>query len=412
MQGIKAKQTTKSILLFILCIICAVTFCACSPQKQTVQNGIVITDNDAKYSNTTRAFALDSLNIFLQKVYSKAVTSSLTENILSTLNEHAKNVEEITAKQGLSENTYLTFYQKLKDNADSYANAFASVKNGSSEQNQTSAIRNIVTDLTSLIGVFATAKIAYETCVYYYGYKHQKLSLDYEKYKFPHLKADAEKALLDKQTLEQEITEKNFIPTVKLAFFCSELFFGKSSENSLLDSFTTQEILLLVKNPDFSSINITAKGWELIISLFAKIYPLSPIQSEIFNATTNNGDLSIISKNAQSAVQLICLIQQNFNAEKVQAFKDGNTKQVINLCFKDFNETEWELFKRVTDLNLKNTEYNELCLEYYGEKYTDYLQSTTSCSFESLKTSVDSDNFLTLLGGYIKSICPAIFYGE
>lgn len=407
------NKILKSFVVFALCACLLAQLSACATNKKTVQNGIeVLPAESVNYSNDDKQLALETLTELFTKVYKKFVSNPKPEK-LAVLQEHASQIKSVIEKENLSKNDYRAVFLSLKDNSDAYADAIAAINNGGGIKD-TQTLKSALSLLSSIIGVDKCASIFYESAIYYYDATHKKLLAEYEKYGYGYKLEEANAALSDKQILQNGITKQNFIPVVKLAFLLSELFLGGAFDSPLLESFSENEILILLKTPNFTTLNISTDGWQLLIKLFSKLFALSSLQNSVFLKASTNGDLAQIAGKLNDAVKLFCATQERFNEQSVSVVIGGNTEQIIKHCFSNFDGLSWTLFEKITTLNLNNEEYNQEGVSWHGAAYTDYLSTLPTVTLNDLKAAANSDDgeqFTYLLKNYFAGICPAFFYG-
>lgn len=401
------------ILIFALCIILPTQLLACHHSKPTVQTGIEVLPKPTisqTYSDDARAFALNATTNLLTEIY-RLKTPSLSQKMKDEINAHSTAVEKIFASQNLSESAFISIFENIEENCSQYANAFSSLSSKENSPTTKDTLKRAISFFSSTIGIEQFASITFDVCLYCYDFSYQESMDRYDKYGFAYLLEDAEQALSDKNTLQNEISKSNFIPATKLMLFISQLFAGGAFDSPLIESFSTAEILVLIKAPNFSSLNVSASGWQLLFRLFSALFPLSSSQSSIFSMAEKNGDLLKFSQKANLVIELITTVQNNLNEQSVSILLGADAYQFTAHCFSCFDDETWSLFESATDLELNNEDYNAQMQSLYGNAYADYLNNLPSVSLQDLKTAQEQD-FGSLLINYFAGICPAFFYGD
>lgn len=405
------KQNLIKVVVFALCLSFIAPLFSCANAITPVKNGIdVLPDKEITYSKETLEFAYSSLYAFGEKYFKLSAGKELSQKNAEKLSELVTAVRSFTLQENLKESVYLEFYSYLNDNSSNLSSAIYALDKGTSNQEQRSLIKRVLSKITSLWGAETTARIFYQTVLYYYDYKNQDYTEKFENYGLNVHKIEAEKAIRDKETLKESVGEQNFILAVKLFYFAQGLFFSDAFSQSVLGSFTPSEVLLFIKEPDFSALSMDSAGWRLILS-FADVFISNGFYGDLFKEFESSGDLETFSNFTQQSLDLFLSVQNSFDEKQVEFLLSGNKKALISGAFNKFTDSEWQTFEEICSITLIGN-YNKVGLEYYGNAYQEYLDDVTVYTLDAVKGEINSDNFTDLLMGYLAGICPALTYGR
>ncbi len=400
----KAKNhVAKKILSFVLSALlifnCAYFLCACNKPKPTVQKGITISgEQKPEYSAETKNFATSSINGFLTEIFALYFNNNVPKATAEKLPTITANVQTIIERVGISQDNYLKILNSL--------NKWTNEEN----VNKNEELKGLYAQITATLGVSETAGIIFDLADYYFDFKYDEFTSDYERLGWASLKADADKMAENKRILTEEIKKEKFIPLTEMLYFVGELFFGGAFENSILSTFTTQEILQFIKFPDFSELSLTDSGWKLILTVFKPIFASSNLQKRMFSAMETNGDLLSIAKKMNGVTEFINSVQSAFTLEQAELVKNGDTERFINVLFASLSQSQWNTLQNVFDVQLNNHAYNELAKNEYGAVYTNYVNGLVARSFDDVKEASTTENFIPVFKNFIKGVCPAFSY--
>ena len=412
MGYIKVIKKTLCVIFAVLFTVSFAVFFGCNSQDNPPYIGIPqTTEQNITYLEQTKANVEDTVNQFLTAIYKACVSSNVSENSKNIIVKHAKEVAEILLNQNLSQKTVDNLIQSISSKTETYATAFYGVQSGNATSQDVANLKEILGLLSSYMGIDATASVIYHVCDYYYEYLYQKYLEEYKIYGWQYKLDDAEKVLSDKETLTQDITLANFVPTVKLLFFIGEMVLGSSQSNSAIKSLTDAEILLLLKTPDFSDIDMSIEGWKLILSITSKLFVKGSYHAQLYKKVELNGDLDLIADKMEGVIEIICLVQSKFNIKHAEYLVNNQTNLFVKECFNCFTDNDWIAFSNLTDFNFDNAYYNNFAIEYYGSKYTESYNSLEFTDINVLKNSLNTGDFNGTLLNYFAGIFPAGFYG-
>ena len=414
-MGLKSIKTFKKTLCVILAIVLltvySTVFSACNQNDAPPLKGIPLANQtQAEYSDKTKEFATETIKELLTNVYKLSVNNNISKNTLSLLSTHASEISKITESQGLTENAYNLVFENISDNSVDFAKAFANLYSNKPEPKDVKNLRKFLGLLSSSFSTDSTATIIYHVSDYYYGYLYEKNLKEYQQYGWQYKLDDAEKARENQKTLTQEVTLSNFIPAVKLAFFVGELVLGGAESSSAIDNLTPSEVTLMLKTPDFSTINTSVKGWKLIVSITSKLFLTSAYSSQLFKKFTDSHDLDLVASKLNDVISFMSKIQSKLTQTHAEFLTSGEKNLFIKECFKVFDNQDWQDFENLTAFNFDTDYYNSYAIEYYGVKYTEFYNKIKKIDVITLKNSLDGD-FINSLKNYFAGIFPAMFYG-
>ena len=396
----------------MLCVFVTFPLFGCVERAPTVQNGLVVTPSIREpYSTETEEYAQEVLYDLLAQYFRKTVMQILPETIMQKLRAQAVNIQKITADASLPEAQYVQCMQFLESHVDEYTDALSRLEKGERVEGDFETLKQAYTNLVSKMGADALGATIYALCIYRYDYEYETCMERYEKYGYAYLKADAEALAQDKKILQEEVGQDNFASVMQMGCLLSNLFFGGAFEEGRLASFTDHEILALLQEPSFSSIKISEKGWELLLSYLQITLPSESYFGKLFLKACENGDIYVFSMQMENFLKLLSSIQKELTIEQTVYLKENKTKKVISSIFASFGAEEWGLFEEITTLDLHKADYEEIAESLYGEGYQNYRDKVNTSSLDDLKNMAGTDDFLEGFKGYVAKISPAIAYG-
>ena len=250
----------------------------------------------------------------------------------------------------------------------------------------------------------------YHILSYAYDYKYRECMERYEAYGYAFLLEDAERFLAEKTVLEVEVGKEGFADATKSFFFFAELFESGIAEAGMLDSFTDEELLVLLKNIDLGMQGITPAGDELLLSYIPSSAE-GDYFSRLLHAAKENGDTALWASKMGDALRLFSLCLEKTAAEDCRYVREGDAVGLIGSVMEKFDGEDWALFAAVTAVELHNADYDKIAAEMFGEAYTAYIADVEVCTLERLRQSAGGEDFAKALKGYVAGICPALVYG-
>ena len=198
---------------------------------------------------------------------------------------------------------------------------------------------------------------------------------------------------------------------MQMTSFISEVFFGEAFENGQVTDFSDQEILLMLKQPDFLSITISEEGWNLLLSYPNEMLPSDAYVGALYSKANENGDIKGLSAQMDNVLKLFSAIQKACTVEEVASLRINEYKRAISSIFAKFSNEEWSLFESITSIEIKKEDYVQIAKAFYGEQFDVYSSNVQTVSLEELKNAAGSAEFFEKLTGYVAAICPAFSYG-
>ena len=410
----KSKNFKRVISTLFACVFVSCAFSACTNgQTPPVKTGIEIVDDvNRTYSESDRQKAKNLVFGLVENIIlTIANKNQLNEIEIERAERISEKIESVVASKNLSQTAYNQFFDNVYQNQEEYLRVIASVRKGEQNQEDIRSAKKAFTALTANVGANATGSILYDLAIFSYELEKEDALLDYEKYGYAYLLTNAEEAEKNKQILINDIKEENFISLIKLSFFMGELFFGSEMDSSVLLGFSDQEMLLLLKNPDFSAISLGKEGWKLILNGVYGNLDAKSFHKALKRKADESGDLDKLAEKLNLAIKLVCSIQNNLTESDVQFIMAGEKQKLIASCFKNFSTSDWDDFQALTSIEINNSAYDDIALYYYGNKYQTFKEQIQIVSILDLKQSVDNNDFCETLSNYLIAVCPAFYYG-
>ena len=395
-----------SCLIVVLITLFSLFGCRISDKKEpTGSLDIYITDEES-YSDETIEYAkrviFDLLTHYSQKSgVDKAMKLFLSELRRTQISE---KIQKATITGTISEDKYLTFISILENRGKG---AIDSLVDGVEDNENLTAF---YTELINAVGINYVGKTLYNSVLCLYDFSYDKFMSEYEKYGYGYLKADAEKALEDKNTFIEDVGEERFLSLIKSAVLIPNLVLGGVDELGKMESFTDEEIIAFLSYIDFSSLEMTDKAWNIVFSLFLQGNEKgSYVEKIIYNAKKN--DIDNIVPIMNDIVYILAFVQRNIDNIDVQLLRDGKSEEVLSRAFEKFGDEEWSSFEKIGSVDLSFEDYEKIVESEFGSDFTQYKDAVTIYTLEQVKEAAGKDNFYEVLKGYIAGISPAFSYG-
>lgn len=382
-------------------------FSSCTHTPTITQTGIHLTsgtplsvqDLDPKSLENTKNTVFDLLAYFV----TRTTTQNLTENTVTLLKEHAAAVTEILIASVSTKTRLDDLAAMINTHGHAAIDAYLDPNN-----TDKGALRTLYLDLSTLMGSDRLGKLAYSLTLYRLEDLAATARERYQKYGYTYLLDEALAHEANINTLKNEIGAESFSVALRLAVIGTDLFLLSGSDASLLSDFSAAEILAFLKHLPLTGFTITAKGWQLLLSLAAPKSPATFAQKLLFTAQ-GNGDITLICTEINSLLSLLASAQSRLDTEATVFLQNGNTSALLYTLFHRFSQEEQEELLRLTTLPLKHDDYEELALSTFGDSYTAYKETITKTTWTDLK-SATQDTFATTLHAYLQTNFPALFY--
>lgn len=395
----------KGILLFLLALSALFSVSCGDGDAPVVQNGILIeADAPAAFSEEVQVRAENAIYALMKGYFEKTVSPTLPEKTLEKLRAESKAVTALTQKHPLTEKQYVELIACVEENTDAILSYL------SEPMADMAQIKALYRALSAPTDADYVGDTVYHILSYAYDYKYRECMERYEAYGYAFLLEDAERFLAEKTVLEVEVGKEGFADATKSFFFFAELFESGIAEAGMMDSFTDEELLVLLKNIDLGMESITPAGYELLLS-----YIPSSAEGDYFSrllqAAKENGDTTLLAGKMGDALRLFSLCLEKTAAEDCRYVRAGDAVGLIGSTMEKFDGEDWALFAAVTAVEPKNADYDRIAAEAFGEAYAAYVAQIEVCTLAELKQSVGTEKFSKALKGYVAGICPVLVYG-
>ncbi len=389
-----------TILLLALTCACACAFCGCNRDGGSDPYSGIVISQEQPYSKETEEYAETVIFSVLKNVAGVEPNDKLTEKLKGI----AKDVQEIMAKTPIHDTLYRAMLERLEaDGADVIKEVQAKGAEGFVKT------KSMYLELSSMLGASYVGGILYDLSLYYCQYQHDQNIANYEKYGYSYMKLDAEQYKWERQTLEEGIGKVNFTTLIKSGLAFADLFLGSGLQSEQVASFTDAEILTFIKGIELSSLSLTEEGWQLVFSR-AAVSDGQAYSIGLLNLMKEH-NLAEGAKALECGVKLLSNSINRWTEAEAELLRSRDVSGLLQRSFESFEDADWDLFKSMTNLNLKDESYDALAIETYGEGYLHYKENLTVYNLEELKKAVGQEHFNNVLKGYVAGISPAISYG-
>ena len=396
------KKVYNRALLLLLAVLLVLPLAACksegSPQT-------IIIEEDPAYSEETLLWAEETILLLVRDTYSNMVTDKISPTIEARLQKWAHGICQITAANPIPEQKYRMAITTLAQNWQGALDELLALRAG--EGSSYEQIRKLYLELTYAFGAERIASMLYDGCLLIYDMNYETAMERFESLSYPHLKLEAEEIAQEKAIFTNGVQKEAFVTLIKCVTATAELL--ATPTEGLANTFSDTEVLEMIRRIDPSKIDISAEGWEVLLSRLSAPKS-STYATQLVDAFKQNGDISRVSAVMDDAVALWTSVLQKLTHEDIAAIRAGERDVLLHSAFSHFDEADWALFTTVTSIALENDTYSAFAQTQYGEAYTEYVSGLAKIDIEQLRESVDSECFYQNLLQYLAGICPAIAY--
>lgn len=399
------KLMYKRILPMLLAILLAVSLLGCQRGEEEAETTGIPIQNDPLYSDALLGEAERTIYSLVIYTYRTAVMDKITEKMEARLARYAHRICEITAANPIPEEAYRSVLALLEKDGEGVIDELLALHAG--EDVGYERTRTLYLNLTYAFGADTVAAMLYDVCLLIYDAKYEQAVERFETYQYPWYREEAEALAAEKQLFAQSVGKEAFSALVRSGTAMAELLV--TTPEGIAQTFSDAEMLEVIRHLDFSEMDITTEGWELLLS-HAPSKVSGSYASRFATAFKESGDVSRLAAKMNDAVKLLSSVKENLVPEDIAALRTGNWNVLASSVFSRFDRGDWDLFASVTVLPLANGQYSALAEEVYGEAYLAYVASIEEVDLPMLRASVGSEAFAQNLSNYLAGICPAIAY--
>lgn len=393
------------ILPVLLALLLVFPLVGCQPDATVELPEKIKIEEDPAYSDETLLWAEQTIFSLVLYTYRNAVMDRIPEKTEVRLKSYAHRICQITAVRPIPEEQYRSAITLLaQDGKGVVDELLASQKSGKISYEKT---RALYLELTYAFGAERVASMVYDACLLIYDARYEKAMERFEEYDYDFYQEEAGAIAAERAIFANGVQKESFSTLLKGITAVAELL--AVNPEGLPQMFSDAELLDMIRHLDFSKVNISQEGWELLLSkvLKSKEGSYSAGLMQIFK---ESGDLSRVSGIMNDAVKLAASVMERLVPEHITALRAGEQeKLLVSVCYR-FDDDDWALFTSVTSVALVNEQYSALAEATHGEAYLEYLASIEQVDVERLRESVGNASFYQNLLNYLAGICPAISY--
>ena len=410
MKEVCMRIIHKRALSLLLVILCILTSVGCfGTGRDIVQEGINITEDPPYKTDVVERTESVLLSLIRYGYLSISSLEEITATVDKRITAYAERISALSAENPISEAQYIEVIEALEQNGKSVVDELIAFLNG--DEPSFECTRSLYLVLSGAFGADRSASMLYDVCLVVYDMKYEIAKERFDTYGYPWYKEEAEALLAEKQEFLDGIGREDFSALVRFATAFAEVAFYGIDESA--DVFFDSEILLLLQSLDVDDIGIDESGYVLLMSYIApKDAPedAATLYEKARYEFYNSGDSARVASVMDDAVTMMSRVLRSLTTDDIRAIRERDHGALVTSVFLRFTEEDWELFSRVTDLELSNDIYSHLSETKYGDEYTSYLASLRSVELDELRSAVGTDGFYEYLRDYLIGICPAVAY--
>ena len=400
------KKNYCRVLLSLLTVLLILPLAACQsevpPKTITIEKDLAYSDETLKWAEQT----ILSLVRYAYKGYTgMSEEASIPSKTDAKLQKYAHRICQITATKPIPNEKYRSAIAVLAQDGQGAIDELIAPANG--EGRAFEKTRKLYLELTYIFGAEHVSSMVYDGCLSIYDIRYEEKVELYEAYQYDWYQKEADAIAEEKAIFVNGIQKEAFATLLKCSTAMAELL--ALTPEGIADTFSDEEVLEMIRRLDPSQIDISTKGWELLLS-YLPASEANPYCKQLVDTFQQNGDVSRVSAVMNDAVKLWASVLKGLLPADVSALRAGEHEKLLNAVFSRFSEEDWALFMSVTSVSLTNEEYSALAEGKYGEAYLEYAESIGQIDADQLRASVGSENFYQNLLNYLARVCPAISY--
>ncbi len=400
----------KKALLLLLALLFILTSVGCfGTERDIVQDGIEIVDDPPYKREVVERTESVLLSLMRYGYLSISSFDEISTTVDGRISAYAERISDLATEHPISESRYIDVVDALERNGRAVIDELLSLTDA--DEPTLEHTRSLYLVLSGAFGADRAASMLYDACLVIYDMKYEVAMERFDTYGYPWYKEEAEALLAEKQEFLDGIGREDFSALVRFATAFAEVAFYGIDESA--DVFFDSEILLLLQSLDVDDIGIDESGYVLLMSYIApKDAPedAATLYEKARYEFYNSGDSARVASVMDDAVTMMSRVLRSLTADDIRAIRERDHGALVTSVFSRFTEEDWELFSRVTDLELSNDIYSHLSETKYGDEYTSYLASLRSVELDELRSAVGTDGFYEYLRDYLIGICPAVAY--
>lgn len=387
--------------------------CGCT-QGSAPKSGIEIIpkEDSYEYADEAEAYAKSVMHSFLYSLETKNGTEKISAKRAEEIKKNAEKVYALLPNT-LTPNEHMQFYKILAQHTSKIADGINMLLSGDVKTGF-ERLEEPYLDFSSEHYKEFLATAVYNIACNDYEEKYQAQIDSYELYGKDYMLDIALRYKERKSVLEGDIGVKGIEQLIEHFFIIGDLFYGNALESSTLSGFTNEEILLFMEAINLGELEITEKGYELLLQTYAEAAIVNQNKTffeKVIFAASQNGDITSFSAFVKEIAFLVGDAQSSLSSEDVELLREGKMSDFLCRCIENFDESDWARFDEICNLEIRRDEYTALAVSYYGDDFSAYMDTLSVKTIEELKLSVGKDNFNQTLKEYIAGICPAFSYG-
>ena len=394
----------------MLATVCLLTSTGCMGGGEDItQSGIEITDDPPYRSEVLER----AESVLLSLVRYGYLSLSSLENISSTVDRrivaYAQRISALSAENPISEAQYVEVIETLEESGETVVDELIAFIDGG--EPNFDCTRDLYLVMSGAFGADRSAAMLYDVCLVAYDMEYEIAKERFDTYGYPWYEEEARELLAQKKNFIDSIGREDFSALIRFATALAEVAFYGIDESA--DVFLDSEILLLIQSLDVDDIGIGESGYALLLSYMAPKSAqndAATIYEKARYEFYNSGDSNRVAAVMDDALALLSRVLRQLTADDIRAIRERDYDTLASSVFSRFTEADWELFARVTGLELSNDIYSHLSETEYGDAYTSYLASLRSVELDELRSAVGTDEFYEYLRDYLIGICPSVAY--
>lgn len=409
---VKPTPLCRMLLLILSTIIMLVMFAGCGGKD--VKNGIEITPENENYvySEQIAEYAKNSIYTLLYNAQTSNGEEQISKNDVEKLQSRAEKIEK-SLPRSIDQGKYTLLFKTLNAHSEEIVSGFELLK-GESPNLGLEKLKKAYFDLTNVASSEYIGDILYYTVLVIFDEKYDAQMKSYEESGKQYMLDKANEYLENKNTFINEVGRENVERLIKYSLFFGDLYCDGAFDGEQIASFTDEEILIFIKSIDLSSLTVSEKGYELILSLYGDLVVINSQKTffdKIMFKASQNGDTYEMASFLKESISLVGKAQGKLTLEDIQLLREGKSNRVLERAVGRLEKSDWEHFDTVCKQQINKEEYIRLAKEYYGEDFQAYLDTSKSATIDELKDACGKDSFNQTLKEYIFGICPAFSYG-
>ena len=364
------------------------TFFACTQAEVRTHGLEIVEDAEPRQVEDLTAQAIDDLSAAFYAVMARVSSgfSFSTEAIEGNLQKISQYLAQEVANLSPTQQEYsalMSVFQRYLE-ADGFSLDML--------------IDNLYTDFVSALGKDKCALLVHRVLLHYCDTQEQKYQQLYEQYGYDVILEEARRYHDKRQVLATRLSPSDLLAGLNTYYIVriARSTVGQTDVGSFL---TTDELLMLIKAQNCTSIVLDADVWYELLTL-AKDFVTDRYYAKLMETAIDNGDMRLLAEGLNDFFALVRHVQMTISADDIQAIRQG--EPVANVFLSLLDDNQLRRLDAFLSEGWHYAQYNDLAKKEYGDDYQQFARQIETLTIDRLLDARrDAPDAMALLVRYL-----------